>query len=84
MATGRRLYAEGYLLMSFENTEDLADLAAPYGKELKLQEVTYEGGMRLLRLRIKEGKRFTTLDLDPNTIASLMTIFKDWHDKAEQ
>ena len=64
--------------MSFEATTDIADLAAPYGKELKLQKVIFEGGMQLLRLRIREGKRFTTLDLDPATAGEIAGILNTW------
>ncbi|MBS1189501.1 MAG: hypothetical protein H6R10_1293 [Rhodocyclaceae bacterium] len=38
------------------------------GQEIDLQQVEYaHGGMRLLRLRIREGKRFTIFDIDPVT-----------------
>ena len=64
--------------MSFERTDEIARMNAPYGKELVIQTVTYEGGMQLLRLRIKEGKRFTMLDLDPGTAAQLTAVMNDW------
>lgn len=64
--------------MSFETTSDIADMQAPYGKELKFQTVTYEGGMQLLRMRIKEGKRFTTLDLDPDTAMKISRLLEQW------
>ena len=36
------------------------------GQMIDLQEVVYiGGGMRLLRVRIREGKRFTVFDIDP-------------------
>ena len=35
------------------------------GQVLELQEVVHaEGGLPLLRVRIREGKRFTVLDID--------------------
>ncbi len=37
---------------------------APWGKELLIQAVEYQSGMRLARLRIREGRRFTVVDLD--------------------
>lgn len=39
----------------------------PFGQEVQLQDVEFDGGVRLLRLRIREKSRFTTLDLDPAT-----------------
>jgi len=68
--------------MSFESTSDIADIAAPYGKELKIQEVTFEGGMQLIRIRIREGKRFTTLDLDPDTTSKLVEVLANWQSEA--
>ena len=43
---------------------DLGHAIAPWGKELRIQTVRYQSGMRLARLRIREGRRFTVLDLD--------------------
>ena len=40
---------------------------APWGKELVVQALSYESGMRLARVRIREGRRFTVLDLDATT-----------------
>ncbi|HJP35135.1 MAG TPA: hypothetical protein QF901_04030 [Gammaproteobacteria bacterium] len=73
--------------MSTETVEALADLAAPYGREVVLQAVTHESGMRLLRVRIREGRRFTILDLDEATAARWGDVMRDWvtaTGKAEQ
>jgi hypothetical protein len=38
------------------------------GQTVELQQIDYvEGGMSLLRVRIREGKRFTIFDIDPAT-----------------
>ena len=38
------------------------------GQEIELQQMDYAaGGMSLLRIRIREGKRFTIFDIDPVT-----------------
>jgi hypothetical protein len=35
-------------------------------QEIELQEIVHaEGGMALLRVRIREGRRFTIFDVDP-------------------
>lgn len=47
---------------------ELGGRIAPWGKELRLQRLDYESGMRLIRLRIREGHRFTILDLDAATL----------------
>lgn len=45
----------------------VASISVPLGGQLlELQEVVHaEGAMPLLRVRIREGKRFTVLDIDP-------------------
>ena len=50
-----------------ESVETLDVFAAPWGREVMLQNVTHESGMALLRVRIRENRRFTILDLDPAT-----------------
>lgn len=49
-------------------TRELGGRIAPWGKELRLQRLDYASGMRLIRLRIREGHRFTLLDLDADTL----------------
>ncbi len=60
---------------------DIETLDAPWGKELKVSEVDYDGGVKLLRLRIRENKRFTDLDLDPGTAGHLARVFQAWVDR---
>lgn len=45
----------------------IASISVPLGgQRLELQEVVHaEGAMPLLRVRIREGKRYTVLDIDP-------------------
>ena len=40
---------------------------APYGREIVLQKAEFESGMHLLRVRIREGNRFTIIDIDDET-----------------
>ena len=55
---------------------------APYGKEVTLENVTYENGMRVLRIHIREGNRFTVMDIDVNTASNWSTVMKTWVDQA--
>ena len=65
--------------MSVHDTiTDLEIIAAPWNKTVTLQNVSYEGGMNMLRLRIKEGKRFTDLELDAQTLGQLNASLSDW------
>ena len=63
-----------------EDITELGQLEAPYGKQITLNKVTYDNGFSLIRMRIKEGKRFTDMDLDINTVKSLSGIFSQWAD----
>lgn len=53
--------------MTYPEIRPLDKFPAPFGKQVELQEVVMENGVRLLRLRIREGSRFTIMDLDPVT-----------------
>ncbi len=53
---------------------ELGRVTAPWGKELVVQALHYGSGMRLARLRIREGHRFTMLDVDAATADWLTEI----------
>lgn len=61
-----------------ETVTRLERFQAPYGREVELHEVLYENGMKVLRLRIREGNRFTIMDLDPDTAAHWARVMGDW------
>lgn len=49
------------------------------GQEIELQQVEFEaGGMSLLRVRIREGHRFTVFDIDPRTAAAWGEALARW------
>jgi Family of unknown function (DUF6967) len=50
--------------MSSSAKTRLKTIAAPYGREIRLDEVAYESGMKLMRVTIREGGRYTILELD--------------------
>jgi len=45
--------------MSDPETRPLDRIEAPFNKQIELFEVVHDNGVRLLRLRIREGNRFT-------------------------
>lgn len=53
-------------------------IEAPWNKTVTLQNIDYEGGMNMLRIRIKEGMRFTDLELDPGTVEHLNQSLSTW------
>ena len=63
---------------------DLEKTAAPYGREIKLENVAYENGMRVLRVHIREGNRFTVLDIDENSASAWGASMLRWADQAPE
>ncbi len=63
---------------SGETITRLEQFQAPYGREITLENVEYESGMRILRMRIREGHRFTIIDLDPDSASQLGSALGDW------
>ena len=49
----------------------LGKIAAPWGKEITIEALRYPSGLQLARLRIREGRRFTVLDVDRPTAQRL-------------
>ena len=70
--------------MSSEDITQLEKIAAPYGREVTLKEVTFDSGMTLLRVTIREGKRITSVDIDAETAAHWAGAMQGWADKAEK
>ena len=62
------------------HTTPLARFTAPLGgEEIELQELVHDGGgMTLLRVRIRERKRFTIFDIDPATALAWGAAMRDW------
>ena len=51
------------------------------GQQIELQQIDHaEGGMSMLRVRIREGKRFTIFDIDPITATQWATVMQRWAD----
>lgn len=62
---------------------ELAKFKVPLGsQEIELQQIDHaEGGMSLLRIRIREGRRFTIFDIDPGTASLWSHAMQAWADK---
>ncbi|MBT5809961.1 MAG: hypothetical protein HOI19_06275 [Rhodospirillaceae bacterium] len=56
----------------------MEDFKAPYGRQVALEDIVHESGMRLLRIRIREGTRFTVMELDPGTAAHWGASMLKW------
>jgi hypothetical protein len=49
------------------------------GQEIALQQIDHAaGGLSLLRVRIREGKRFTVFDIDPESARRWAEAMAQW------
>ena len=65
--------------MSINSTvTGLDKFTAPYGREITLENVAYDNGMRVLRIHIREGNRFTVMDVDENTASDWGSAMLAW------
>jgi hypothetical protein len=70
--------------VSAEIKTRIATLEAPYRREVWLDDVRFESGMRLLRVTIKEGQRITQLDLDQDTADRWGQTMMNWARRASE
>ena len=66
-------------------TIELSKFRVPLGnQEVELQQIDHEaGGMSMLRIRIREAKRFTIFDIDAVTAKQWAKTMLDWADSQE-
>jgi len=69
-------------------TRHLASFTVPLGGQLiELQQIDYgAGGMALLQVRIREGRRYTVFDIDPASARAWGEAMLEWaaqHDAAK-
>lgn len=64
---------------------ELEKFRIPLGnQEIELQQIDHvEGGMSMLRIRIREGRRFTIFDIDPATARRWGNAMQQWADAQE-
>jgi len=67
--------------VSGETVEELERLKAPYGRQVKFDQVTFDSGMRLMRITIREGSRFTILDVDAATARRWAGAMAAWAER---
>jgi hypothetical protein len=59
----------------------IATIEAPYRREIWLDDMKFESDMNLLRVTIKEGRRFTQIDLDAATAKRWAREMNNWAEK---
>ncbi len=65
---------------------ELGKITVPLGgQQIELQQIDHaEGGMSMLRVRIREGKRFTIFDIDPATAGQWAATMQRWVDAQDK
>jgi len=66
------------MMSTSEVVTEIAELSAPWGRRIKLSEIAYESGLKMMRLRIREGTRFTIVELDAPTATALGEALLAW------
>jgi len=61
----------------------LEKFTAPYGRVVTLENVAYENGARVLRIHIREGNRFTVMDIDDITARNWAAAMSSWADQPD-
>ena len=69
--------------MNNEVVNALDEFAAPYGRKITMESVDHESGLRMLRIRIREGNRFTTMDIDEDTAGHWISVMTKWANQAQ-
>lgn len=69
--------------MNDETVRTLDAFAAPYGREITLESVEHDSGLNMLRIRIREGRRFTVMDIDANTAVQWSAAMRAWASKTQ-
>ena len=63
-----------------DNVSSIDKFRVPIGNQaIELQQISFAaGGMPLLRVRIREGSRFTVFDIDSQTAQHWGQVMLDW------
>ena len=64
--------------MTDEIITNLGDLELPFGRRANLKNVEFETGLNMLRLTLREGRRFTVVDLDAAAAGQLGQLLTKW------
>lgn len=64
--------------MSEDIVSTLDQFAAPYGRDVRLEAVAHESGLHMLRIHIREGSRFTVMDIDRDTAVRWAAVMRTW------
>ena len=63
---------------TYTRVTDLQEIETPWGKFVRFQELELPDGTVMLRLRIREGRRFTDLELTSEVARTLGRFLGEW------
>ena len=61
-----------------DNVRGLAEFELPFRRKAELREVEFDGGLKMLRLVLREGKRITQVDIDAETVTAIAAQMQEW------
>ena len=61
-----------------DNIRDLTEYELPFRRKAELREVQFEGGLNMLRLVLREGKRITQVDMDVEVATTIANDILAW------
>ena len=64
--------------MSAQEQSLIDEFTVPYNRIVRLENVAHESGMQMLRVHIREGRRFTMMDLDKEAAQKLGQHLLTW------
>lgn len=64
--------------MNSEDQQFIEEFTAPYNRIVKMEKITHESGMQMLRMHIREGRRFTIMDLDKEAASKMGKLLLNW------
>lgn len=56
----------------------MEQITAPFGEIIELRQILHESGVRLLRVIIRDGGKYFTLELDPGTAFAWGSRMAEW------
>ena len=56
----------------------MEQITAPFGQVIELRQIFHDSGVRLLRVIIRDGAKYVTLELDPASAHAWGTQMVQW------
>jgi hypothetical protein len=70
--------------MSDQDLTTLETFDLPYSRKAELREASFDSGMKMLRLVLREGRRITQVDMDSDIARAMADAMTKWADAQDQ